>query len=107
MLDLSPQSGGQNGHLIGLLSPSDLRVHDLITLACYDAPMDENAVLRELPCLECQELRAMRVRARIGAVVLAARKGETLPTPLDRDLLRGCCKRADEATSSVICTMNL
>ena len=33
--------------------------------------MDENAVLRELPCLECQELRAMRVRARLGGVVLA------------------------------------
>lgn len=43
----------------------------------------------------------MRVRARIGA------EGETLPAPLDRDLLRGFCKRADEATSSVICRIDL
>jgi hypothetical protein len=63
--------------------------------------MDENAVLRELPCLECQEFRAMRVRARLGAVVLALQRGETLPAQSARDLLRGCCKRADEATSSV------
>jgi hypothetical protein len=68
--------------------------------------MDENAVLRELPCLECQELRAMRVRARIGAVVLAARRGETLPALSERDVLHGCCKRDDEATSSVIFRIN-
>src|SRR5262249_489253 len=61
-----------------------------------DDAMDENAVLRELPCLECQELRAMRVRARLGAVVLALQRGETLPAQSARDLLRGCCKSDDE-----------
>jgi hypothetical protein len=59
-----------------------------------------------IPCLECQELRAMRVRARIGTVVLAARRGDTLPALSERDLLRGCCKRADEAASSVTIRIN-
>ena len=63
--------------------------------------MDENAVLRELPCLECQEFRAMRVRARLGAVVLAVQRGETLPALSTHDLLHGCCQRTDEATSSI------
>jgi hypothetical protein len=62
--------------------------------------MDENAVVRELPCLECQEYRAMRVRARLGGVVLAVQRGETLPALSTHDLLRGCC-RTDEATSSI------
>jgi hypothetical protein len=61
--------------------------------------MDENEVLREFPCLECQELRAMRIRARLGTVVLMARRGETLPALSTDDLLRGCCKRADEAAT--------
>jgi hypothetical protein len=43
----------------------------------------------------------MRVRARLGAVVLMAQRGETLPALSTHDLLRGCCKRTDEATSSV------
>ena len=55
--------------------------------------MDENAILRELPCLECQQYCAMRVRARLGAVVLAIQKGETLPALATRELLRGCCMR--------------
>jgi hypothetical protein len=74
---------------------------DCLSLACYNACMDENAILRELPCLECQEFRAMRARARLGAVVLAVQRGETLPVLPARDLLRGCRKRADEATSSI------
>jgi hypothetical protein len=63
--------------------------------------MDENAVRRELPCLECQQYCAMRVRARLGAVVLAVQRGETSPTLSVHDLLQGCCQRGDEATSSI------
>jgi hypothetical protein len=65
-----------------------------------DDGMDENAILRELPCLECQEFCAMRVRARLGAFALAVLAGEKLSALPARDqLLRGCCKIADEGTS--------
>jgi len=59
--------------------------------------MDENAVRRELPCLECQQYCAMRVRARLGAVVWRYSEGKRRPrcrsTTYYKAAVRGVTKR--------------
>jgi hypothetical protein len=47
-----------------------------------------------LPCLQCMDERAGRIRLRIGALYLTIEQQRRLPQVPPRDqLLQGCCKK--------------
>jgi hypothetical protein len=49
-------------------------------------------VATELPCLWCDNERATRIRARLGAIYLDLEAGKLPQIPTRASVLLGCCK---------------